>query len=228
MGAGVSGQAIVNAVTRVADSVVAKFGADEWSFFVSDNADLPLHDARSGLARLTRAAAEAIEATKAGFLLPGGTAHRAPLAGNARPDPHRGKLGRVLAEPSAARRCCGWPIAFGIVEALNMLSVGLRCRQREQPLLLGMPGLVPPLAIWATMVLDDRGNVGWEVKCVTSEALASLITGDDFGVLGESDDPGEQLSERQNRWPYAPGCRRQGVIIEQPVEVVESFALAHD
>src|SRR3954447_14964120 len=98
---------------------------------------------------------------------------------------------------------------------------GLQAR-KQQPL-LGMPGLVPVHVDLCQMIMNDRRDLGWEVEGVPAEAQAGLTVGDGHGVAGETDDPGERLPEHQDQQPDQSRGDLQIVVVEEPVEMVESF-----
>ena len=75
--------------------------------------------------------------------------------------------------------------------------------------------------------MDDRGGLGREVEGVAAEPQAGLAVDDGHAAPGQSDDPGERLAEHQDQQAVQPRRRRQ-VAGEQPVDLVEPFAFAHD
>jgi len=97
----------------------------------------------------------------------------------------------------------------------------------QQPPLVGVRGLVPVLVDLREMVMDDRGDLWWQVEGVAAEPQAGLAGGDCHAVPVQADDPRERLAEHQDQQADQSRCGRQ-FVGEQPVDLVEPFALAHD
>lgn len=66
----------------------------------------------------------------------------------------------------------------------------------EQPSLFGMAGLVAVIVDLRQVIMDNLCNLGREFDRVTTESQTALVVGDDHGVAGETDDPGEWLPEQ--------------------------------
>jgi len=91
----------------------------------------------------------------------------------------------------------------------------------ELPPPVGMRGLVSVLADLREMVTDDRGDLGREVKGLTTETQHGLAGGGSHAVPGQADDPGEWLV-----WPkplisrvrvFSPDATRSVLLLTAPI-----------
>ena len=55
-----------------------------------------------------------------------------------------------------------------------------------------------------------------------------LSGGDGHALAGHTDDPGDRLPEHQDQEADQSDFDRQAAVVEEPVELVQPFALAHD